>query len=58
MKTTIKIICACCGKTHEVKRTPEIPSNVISLGCNWCPECEDNAGDYYQEWYNVATQQH
>jgi hypothetical protein len=49
--TTIKINCD-CGKVHEVTRTNEIPSNVISMGCNWCPICEDTAQDYYTEWYN------
>lgn len=50
--TPIKITCETCGKTHDVARTPEIPNNVISMGCNWCPECEDKAEDYYHEWYN------
>lgn len=49
---TIKIICDKCNKTFEVERTSEIPDDVISLGCNWCPACEVTADDYYDEWYN------
>jgi hypothetical protein len=49
---TIKITCETCQKTHEVRRTNEIPEHVVSMGCNWCPECEDRAEDYYEEWYN------
>jgi len=43
-------------KTHEVTRTNEIPPNVVSLGCNWCPSCEDSADDYYHEWYNESDE--
>lgn len=49
---TIKITCDTCHKTHEVTRTNEIPEHVVSMGCNWCPSCEDKAQDYYEEWYN------
>lgn len=49
---TIKITCETCNKTHEVSRTSEIPEHVVSMGCNWCPDCEDMAEDYYEEWYN------
>jgi hypothetical protein len=31
--------------------TNEIPKHVVSMGCNWCPDCEDRAEDYYEEWY-------
>lgn len=48
----INITCDLCYTTHEVERTREIPENVISMGCNWCPKCEDKATDYYEEWYN------
>lgn len=48
---TIKINCD-CGKVHEVHRDNEAPKNAISMGCNWCPDCEDTAEDYYSEWYN------
>ncbi len=49
---TINIQCETCHKIHEVTRTNEIPDWVISMGCNWCPLCEDRAKDYYEEWYN------
>lgn len=48
---TIKMNCD-CGKVHEVHRDNEAPKNAISMGCNWCPDCEDTADDYYNEWYN------
>ncbi len=53
---TIKITCETCGKIHEVRRTNEIPNNVISLGCNWCPDCESKADAYYEEWYNYQDE--
>lgn len=40
-----------CGIKHRVPRTSELPDEVISLGCNWCPGCEDTADDTYNEWY-------
>lgn len=55
-KARINITCDTCHKTHDVDRTNEIPDWVISLGCNWCPACEDRAEDYYQEWYNPTNE--
>lgn len=52
MKEKINITCDTCHTTHSVDRTKEIPKNIISMGCNWCPLCEDRAEDYYEEWYN------
>jgi len=49
----INITCDTCHVTHEVNRTSEIPSNVVSLYCNWCPDCEDKATEYYEERYNT-----
>jgi len=49
---TIKMNCD-CGKVHEVRKDKEAPKNAISMGCNWCPDCEDTAEDYYNEWYNL-----
>lgn len=46
----MNITCEGCKKVHKVKRTPEIPKDVVSMGCNWCPDCIAN--DYYDEWYN------
>lgn len=39
-----------CGLTLQVDRTAEIPKDVVSMGCNWCPECMKD-DDYYEEWY-------
>ena len=50
----INITCDTCSLVHDVPRTPEIPSHVVSMGCNWCPACEDRAEDYYEEWYNES----
>lgn len=50
----IKINCDCCHKTNEVNRDKTAPVNAISMGCNWCPNCEDRADDYYNEWYNYS----
>lgn len=48
----INITCESCHVTHSVPKTSEIPAHVVSMGCNWCPRCEDTAQDYYKEWYN------
>lgn len=48
----IKIQCETCGQVMTVNRTDEIPPETISLGCNWCPACEDDAEGPYEEWYN------
>lgn len=52
MSQKIKINCEGCGNQHEVNRDKESPKSAISMGCNWCPDCEDSAEDYYTEWYN------
>ena len=42
-----------CFKEHTVKRDNDAPENATSMGCNWCPSCEDeNAYGYWEEWYN------
>ena len=46
----IKITCKGCGSVHIVNRTEELKQNVHSLGCNFCPSCEDNATEEYKEW--------
>ena len=51
--STIKINCATCGKSHTVGRDIDAPESAISMGCNWCPSCEEEAEDYYEEWYNL-----
>jgi len=32
-------------------REKEIPEVVHSLECNWCPECENDANGYYEEYW-------
>lgn len=51
MGSKINIHCD-CGLTHEVDRDNDAPENAVSMGCNWCPSCMDDADDYYEEWYN------
>lgn len=47
----IKIFCKTCNKDYQVYRTEEIPEDVTSLVCNWCPTCEDSAREEYLEEY-------
>lgn len=51
MKITIK--CTGCSREHDVSRTSELPYNVTSLVCNWCPICEDSATEDYMEEYRT-----
>ena len=48
----IKLTCEGCQKVYDLKKTNEIPANVFFMRCNWCPCCEDNADDYYYEWWD------
>lgn len=52
MSSIIKITCDTCSKSHDVHRDIDAPKDATSMGCNWCPACEDRAEDYYEEWYN------
>lgn len=47
----IEIKCMGCKKVHKVERTSELKENIIALGCNWCPDCQDSAKEEYKEWY-------
>lgn len=47
----IKIYCEGCKTEHDTERTSEIPEDVTSLVCNWCPICEDKATEEYMEGY-------
>lgn len=40
-----------CGIAHEVDRDKDAPETAVSMGCNWCPTCENDT-EYYNEWYN------
>lgn len=48
----IRITCDHCNGSFLTKRTKEIPPEVTQLFCNWCPLCEDEAEDYYDERYS------
>ena len=52
-KPQIKINCD-CGVAHEVNRDKNAPTTAISMGCNWCPSCEETADEDYDEWYNYT----
>lgn len=48
----INITCDICHTTYEVNRDKTAHKTAISMRCNWCPDCEEKAEDYYDEWYN------
>ena len=50
---TIKLKCENCKRIHEVDRDNDIPEEYKSIRCNWCPECDDEIDDYYEEWYSI-----
>lgn len=52
MKFVIK--CRNCKKEHEIKRDKEAPIKAVGMGCNWCPDCQDSAREYYREWYTYG----
>lgn len=43
--------CETCEQEYNVERLVDSPVNAESMKCNWCPECQDNATDYYKESY-------
>jgi len=51
--TKIKIFCEGCKSEFETNRTKEIPEDVTSLVCNWCPLCQDEATEDYKEEYRT-----
>lgn len=48
---TIYMVCANCNKSIKVTRTSDIPHNAEYGYCNYCPSCEDDMDDYYDEWF-------
>lgn len=46
----IIIKCRVCKKEYVVNRH-NVPLNIDRLECNWCPDCEDKAEDYYEEYW-------
>ena len=53
----INIHCSICKRVFEVERTSDIPDNVDSLVCNWCPNCSGKANEDYREWYRYKKKQ-
>lgn len=49
---TINMNCDCGYVYRDMPRDEDAPETATSMGCNWCPVCEDTAEDYYDEWYN------
>jgi len=54
MNHQIKMHCQGCKTTHIVYIDINAPEGVTSMSCNWCPLCEDDADNYFEEWYNYS----
>lgn len=52
MQARIQLKCECCGETHDLKKSEEIPTHVFFMHCNFCLWCEDKMTDYYHEWWD------
>lgn len=48
----IQLTCQTCQHVYDLNKTPELPAHVFFMKCNWCPLCEDQADDYWQEWWD------
>ena len=48
----IKVICDHCKKEYKVPRDIEIKSNIQYITFNFCPDCEDEMDDYYEETHH------
>ena len=48
----INLNCENCHTVYDFKKTNELPKHVFFMRCNWCPKCEDDANDYYKEWWD------
>ena len=45
------IKCRKCGDVNVMAKKPEeMYKTTHHLECNWCPACEDDAGDYWEEF--------
>lgn len=51
----IKMYCK-CGAIHQVPRDKTATDKATSMGCNWCPTCE-NDKSCYDEWYNYNAKE-
>ena len=52
MEKRIKMTCEGCNEVYDLRKTSEIPDHVFFMRCNWCPSCEINAKEDYEEWYD------
>jgi hypothetical protein len=48
----IQLTCEHCKKVYDLDKSSELPAHVFFLHCNFCPECEDSAKGYYEEWWD------
>lgn len=48
----ISLTCENCNHVWDLRKTNELPTHVFFMRCNWCPKCEDEAKDYYEEWWD------
>ena len=55
MELRIKLLCKGCGTVHDMDRKEE-DGEESAIACNWCPNCEDKADDYYHEWYIAESE--
>lgn len=50
----LKLTCLTCKRVYPFNSDDSIPKDAVNGECNWCPQCEDSAEDYYEEkWFNV-----
>jgi len=47
----IKFVCEHCNHSMDIEITKEMPHGTVAGWCNYCPKCEDEMGDYYDEWF-------
>lgn len=44
--------CKNCGRLHKDVSVDYVPEGATSMSSNWCCYCEDDAKDYYNDWFN------
>jgi hypothetical protein len=54
---SINIKCTSCKEISSVSRTNEIPDEVVSLECNWCPGCPKEPNEDYHEKHIYEEEQ-
>lgn len=47
----MQIVCDCGNQQDAGTVGYEVPKDAVQMRCNFCPKCEDDAGDYYEEWF-------